>query len=56
MKYEKPWQGSYGYFESLVAADVNYSTIDLIPVPELIVQMVKMARQNNNDHCTSRII
>ena len=56
MNYKKQWQDSYGYFESLVAADVDYSTIDLTPVPELVVQMVKMARQNNNDHCMFHII
>lgn len=39
--------------KSCETADVDYSTIDLTPVAELIVQMVKMARQSNSDHYTS---
>lgn len=31
MKNEEIWQGSYGYFESPVTADVDYNTIDLTP-------------------------
>lgn len=59
MKNEEPWQGSYSYFQSPVTADVDYSTIDvtaIAAIAELIVQMVKMARQNDSNHDTSCVI
>lgn len=59
MKNEEPRQDSYSYFQSPVTADVDYSTIDITAIAaiaELIVQMVKMSRQNDSNHDTSCVI
>lgn len=42
--------------KSCETADADDSTMDLTPVVELIVQTVKMARKNNNDHYTSHMM